>query len=497
MTQSIYWYDLETTGTDPAHDRAIQFSGIRTNYDLKPLGDPQNFLCRPGDDVMPGVEAMLVTGILMQDLMTRGDMECEFARKIVAAFSQAETCVAGYNNLRFDDEFIRHTLYRNFYDPYSREWRGGNSRWDVIDLFRSAYALRPDGLNWPMKDAGGESGPSFKLEDLTSANQVEHLDAHDALSDVRATISMARLLKARQPRLYDYMFTLRDKQVVLKQLYPLGKSAVVHVSSMYPAARGCAAIVLPLCGHPTNNNGIICFDLSATPDAMLSATADELVRLVFGKAGTLVSETGEPEERVALKVIHINKCPAIAPLATLGDSEATRLGLDHALCEETMRRLQQSSGLVEKIQTAFSSRTFADSDDPDEMLYSGGFFPDADRSVMDELSGASSDDLPGFAGRFRDERLDEMLFRYRARNYPGTLTPTELTQWNQYRQARWTRGGDTIARVLEEIATRKQALTHADHRDLQVLDDLEGYITTTIAAASTPGTDAPDRRRGQ
>ncbi|MDH5737660.1 MAG: exodeoxyribonuclease I, partial [Gammaproteobacteria bacterium] len=327
---SIFWYDYETTGVDPARDRVIQFAGVRTSLDLERLEAPVERLCQLGDEVVPHAEALLVSGIRMAELMQSGIPEPGFAQEIHAQFSRPQTCVSGYNSLRFDDEFTRYLFYRNFYDPYAREWQSGNSRWDVIDLFRTAYALRPDGFNWPLTD----NVPSFRLELLTSANHVNHGRAHDALSDVIATIDLSRLLKTAQPRLYDYYFSLRFKRNVLDQLYPLGKRAVVHVSGKYPASKGCCAIVLPLCVHPGNGNGIICYDLSQNPEPLLTLSAEEIARRTFTSSAAL----GDSELRIPLKVIHINRSPSVSPLATLDDSAAGRLGLDKSLCLEHMKR---------------------------------------------------------------------------------------------------------------------------------------------------------------
>ena len=334
MTETLYWYDLETTGIDSILDRPLQFAGVRTDLDLNEIQPPQNFLGRPGTDVLPQPEALLVTGISLVEIREKGISERAFTEKVLEQFNQSQSCVVGFNSLRFDDEFTRQMLYRNFHDPYAREWRNGNSRWDVIDLFRAAYALRPEGFNWPQKDNGS---PSFKLEDMAHANGLAHIDAHDALADVRATIELTKRLRAAQPKLYDFMFGLKGKKAVLQQLYPLGKKPIVHVSAMYPASRGCTALVMPICQHPSNNNAIICFDLSQAPESLISASADELERLVFRSNDQLE----ENDQRIALKTIHINRCPFVAPLATLNNERAELLGIDRALSQS--RAIQLTS----------------------------------------------------------------------------------------------------------------------------------------------------------
>ena len=465
MTETLYWYDLETTGIDSILDRPLQFAGVRTDLDLNEIKPPQNFLGRPGTDVLPQPEALLVTGISLVEIREKGISERAFTEKVLEQFNQPQSCVVGFNSLRFDDEFTRQMLYRNFHDPYAREWRNGNSRWDVIDLFRAAYALRPEGFNWPKKDNGS---PSFKLEDMARANGLAHIDAHDALADVRATIEITKRLRAAQPKLYDFMFRLRGKKAVLQQLYPLGKNPIVHVSSMYPASRGCTALVMPICQHPSNNNGIICFDLSQAPEALISASAAELARLVF----TPNDQLEENEQRIALKTIHINRCPFVAPLATLNDECAGRLGIDRSQSESRAIQLMGVAGLVEKIQEAYGRNHYADSEDPDFQLYQGGFFSDGDRNTMSELLAVPPEQLGSFEGRFQDDRLDEMLFRFRGRNHPELFNEAELIQWRAFCAEKWS-GGQAIDELELRVNKLEQGLEDAAKT---VLAELRDYL---------------------
>ena len=462
MADSIYWYDYETTGIDPARDRVLQFAGVRTDMDLNVISEPLDLFCKPGDDVLPSPDAILVTGIKMSEVLDKGLTETKFIEKILAEFTVSGTCVAGFNSLRFDDEFTRNTLYRNFLDPYAREWQGGNSRWDVIDLFRMAQALRPEGFVWPRNE---QDVPTFRLEKLTEVNGIGHESAHDAVSDVLATIDVTKKLKQAQPKLYDFLFELRNKKKVTSQLYPLGKQPILHISSMYPAAKNCIAVILPICVHPTNPNGVLCFDLSESPDTLLKAGPNELHRLMFSRKEDLA----EDETRIALKTIHINRCPAIAPISTAKGQE-TRLGLDLEKCMEHLRQLQTASGVVEKIQDAISQGSFEQHDDPDLMLYQGEFFSASDKQVMTELRDSAPVDLMRFSQSFQDNRLPEMLTRYRARNFPSELDKVEQESWNDYRRSVWQ--GDTARRrVLDRISALK-----SEGRGEAALDDLEQYV---------------------
>ncbi|MDA0787960.1 MAG: exodeoxyribonuclease I [Proteobacteria bacterium] len=470
MPPTIFWYDLETTGTDPINDRPVQFAGVRTDLELNQIEPAVSIFCAPGDDVIPSPEAIQVTGLSMLKLKDEGLCETDFCTSVLSHLMVPATCTAGFNSIRFDDEFTRQMCYRNLRDPYQREWRDGNSRWDIIDGVRMAAALRPDGVTWPL-DADGV--PVYRLEAIAEANGIRQGDAHEALSDVMATIDLARCLRRAQPRLYAYLFALRDKKQVLRGLYPLGKSPLVHVSSMYSSKRFCTTVVLPICTHPTNSNGIICYDLTVDPRTLLDASSDEIARLVFSRS----DELAEDDVRIPLKTIHVNRCPAIAPINTMDGACARRLDIDIDRCEANMRAIQTSAGMVSKIQAAFDARGFPQSDDPDRMLYQGGFFTDADREQMAAVHHCAPDQLATFTGKFADQRLDEMLFRFRARNYPGSLSADEQARWNEFRRHRWVGGELTAAK------SRLDELLSSDP-DQPALIDLKAYLETVTAGVA-------------
>ncbi|MGH8465308.1 MAG: exodeoxyribonuclease I, partial [Pseudomonas sp.] len=302
MANSIYWHDYETFGANPRRDRAAQFAGVRTDEELNIIGEPLVIYCRPAPDMLPHPQSCLITGITPGQALAKGVPEAEFIRRIHDEFSQPQTCVAGYNNLRFDDELTRQLLYRNFYDPYEREYRSGNSRWDIIDMMRLCAALRPEGIIWPRKDDGSIS---FRLEELCRANGIIHESAHDALSDVLATIALAKLVRERQPRLYDYVFRLRARSAVEERLDIIKRTPVLHISSMYPASQGCMALTAPLTRHPVDRNGFLVYDLRQNPEEWMSLSVDDIRRRLF----TRREELGEDEPRISLKVLHSNRCP--------------------------------------------------------------------------------------------------------------------------------------------------------------------------------------------
>ena len=366
MTTTFYWHDYETFGADPARDRPSQFAGIRTDQDFNSIDEPLTIYCQPAGDMLPHPDACLITGITPQQAREKGVPEAQFIARIHQELAQPGTCAVGYNSIRFDDEVTRYTLYRNFYDPYGREWQNGNSRWDIIDLVRVCCALRPEGIEWPLHDDGT---PSFKLEHLSVANGIAHEAAHDALSDVHATIGLAKLIRDKQPKLFDYVFKLRNKREVAKLINVVEQKPLLHTSAMFPASRYCTTLVMPLCVHPSNSNGVIAYDLTVDPMSLLELDSEAILERLY----TPTAELPEGVERIALKTIHLNRSPVVATTALLNDDVAQRLQLDLPQARQHYQQLKAASGLVEKLREVFSHNAFAPHTDPDVMLYSGGF----------------------------------------------------------------------------------------------------------------------------
>lgn len=471
VTPSIYWYDYETFGIDPRRDRPVQFAGLRTDHELNVIGDPLSIYCRPAEDFLPHPDACLITGITPQKALAEGLPEAEFIARIHEEFARPNTCVAGYNNIRFDDEVTRFTLYRNFFDPYAREWQNGNSRWDLLDVVRLTHALRPEGIAWPNHPDGK---PSFRLEDLTRANGIRHEAAHDALSDVRATIAVARLIRQRQPRLYDYVFQHRGKHQVGQLLDVRAMAPVLHVSSMYSAELGCIALVAPLAMHPNNKNEVIAYDLRYDPEPFFNLSIDELRLRLFAR----IDELPSGEMRLPVKTIHINKAPVVVPANTLTADAARKWQINPQLAEENLAKIRARSDFLERLVAAFAQRNFEPIQDPDLMLYSGGFFSEADRMRMEHVRRTSPEQLGALDLPFEDRRLPEMLFRYRARNFPETLSSDEHARWEEYRRSRLIEsdaGGSITAAAFDLRIKELRQSDDLSPEKIHILDELENY----------------------
>ncbi len=471
MPTTLYWHDYETFGLDPKRDRPAQFAGLRTDEALNVVGEPLVIYCQPARDTLPHPEACLLTGITPQLASERGVPEPEFIARVHDELAQPGTCGVGYNTLRFDDEVTRHALYRNFYDPYAREWQHGNSRWDLFGLVQMAYALRPEGMAWPRHDDGR---PSFRLRDLAAANGIGHESAHDALSDVRATIDLARLIRERQPRLYDWLYQLRNKKKAIGQLDLDGHQPVLHTSRVYAPERGCTTLVMPLVAEAGNRNGVLVYDLRQDPAPFLDLDIEGLRGLLFVRNEDLP----EGRDRLPVKSVKINKCPALAPEGLLDESVAERIAIDRDACARHWEVIRTNEDFMQRVVVAYSGRQFDPAEDVEAALYDG-FIRDADRPLLVKVRDASPQELAQTRFDFDDERLPELLFRYRARNWPETLSGGEKRRWGDFCRSRLQgENGEsmTLGEYFECIA-RLRIENGGDPEAQRILDDMEGWAT--------------------
>lgn len=432
MADTFLFHDYETFGADPARDGIAQFAALRTDVDLNPVGDPVSIFCKPVIDRLPHPEASLITGLTPQDTLANGLIEADFAGRVHEIMAEAGTCSLGYNSIRFDDAFTRHLLWRNFHDPYAREWKNGNSRFDLIDLSRLCYALRPAGIQWPQRDDGK---PSFRLEHLAKANTLEQERAHDALSDVHATVGLARLIRNAQPRLWSYALTLRDKRHNRGLLDWVAGATLLHTSEKYGAERGCTTLVLPIAPAPDSDQGVIVIDLMADPAILIDCDAEELRDRLF----TPRADLPEGVERPAIKTVYANRCPMLAPVSVLDGVDLDRIGLDPDRCARHREQLRAVPELREKLVAVVAREaTRSDPVDAELSLYTGGFASNAERARLDRTRSTPAAQLGSTDFGFEQPRHDELLFRQRARNWQATLSDVERDRWRDFVGARLT-----------------------------------------------------------
>lgn len=423
MDKNFFFYDLETSGLNPREDRIMQFAGQRTDLDLNPIGEPVNILVKMTDEVLPSPSAIMVTKITPQITLRDGIKEAEFCKYVSEEIFTPGTIVVGYNTVRFDDEFMRATFWRNFYEPYEWEWKDERSRWDILDVVRMTRALRPEGINWPVREDGK---PTNRLELITKLNGVSHEHAHDALSDVFATIAVAKLIKEKQPRLFEFLLKMRNKNEVKKIVNLENKKPFVYTSGKYASEFNKTTVAFPLTSG--RNGNVLVFDLRYNVEEILKSFYPVVKELGF------------------------NKCPAVAPIKVLDEGDGWgEIGLSREEVERNLEVLLKHPEFAEKMRSqAEEGIEFPKAIEPEAALYEG-FLDDADRVKVMAVRNAEVEELADFHPDFHDERLPELLLHYKGRNFPKTLSEEESQKWQSYRKARLERITPKFLTELEQL----------------------------------------------
>jgi exodeoxyribonuclease-1 len=424
--KSFFFYDLETSGLNARTQRVMQFAGQRTDMDLNPVGEPLNVLVKLSDEILPEPYAVFVTGITPQQTLADGMTEAEFAKFLYDEVFTPDTITLGFNSIRFDDEFIRHTFWRNFHDPYEWGWSEGRSRWDLLDVIRMTRALRPDGIKWPV-DAEGKA--TNRLELISKLNGLNHTKAHDALSDVEALIDVAKLVRSKQPKLFDYLLEMRDKKKVAELVNLENPQPFVYSSGRYDAAYEKTSVAFPIAPGP-NPGSVLVYDLRYDPTPFATATPKALSEVMFASR----EQRQEANYlKLPVKTLTYNKSPAVAPLGVLDEATKKRLDISIETIQANLKKLSAISDFGARVREAFEMREpFEPSNDVDQQLYDG-FVSDRDKGKMAAVRAADADELADFHPNFTDDRLNELLLRYKARQFPMSLSEDERKTWEEYR----------------------------------------------------------------
>lgn len=451
-TPTFFFYDLETSGFQPRTARIMQFAGQRTSLDLKPLGEPHNHLLSLTNDVLPDVGAIMVTGITPQFTVAEGMTEAQFLDIFYKEIATPGTIFVGYNSVRFDDEFLRFLNYRNFHDPYEWHWSEDRSRWDLLDVVRMTRALRPDGIEWPVNSEGNMTN---RLEDVAKVNGVTHEKAHDALSDVEATISIARLIRDKQPKLFDHLLGYRDKRAVSDLV--MKSQPFAYTSGKYPSSHLHTTAAALLGEHP-KKQGVFVYDLRIDPTTVIDLPVSEIIT----RWKHYCDERPCPHPRFPVKTMQFNRCPAVAPLGVLDEASRTRIALSLEDIERHYTTLKKSgAALYEKVvqatkeMDATQADMFGSSTDADGALYDN-FLPAGDKRTCASFRAAKPTELPEFVNKFDDPRLRELSVRYIARNYPKAMTDELRTKWETFRTKKLMDGGEksVAARYFADLTKR-------------------------------------------
>jgi len=462
MAASFFFYDLETSGISSQRARIMQFAGQRTSLELQPIGEPVNILIQLTKDVLPDPDAILITGITPQSVIADGITEAEFLKIFTNEIATPDTIMLGYNTVRFDDEFMRCLHYRNFYDPYEWQWQDGRSKWDLLDVVRMTRALRPDGIKWPVDIKGN---PTNRLELITALNGLQHEHAHDALSDVDATIEVARLIRNKHTKLFDYLLSMRDKRKVADLVE--SDQPFIYTSGKYPGEFEKTTVAHMVCSHP-QRAGAFVYDLRHDPTPYTTMPAEQLAEVWRWK-----KDAAEP--RLPVKTLQYNRCPAVAPLGVLDKASSERLTIDQDLIKQHLATLKTMPDFDVRLRKAWEilegsreqTSLVNTEQDVDESMYQG-FFDTQDKQAMRVVRAADPEELGNLGLEFKDSRLTALLPLYKARNYPQTLTNEERTEWEAFCQRKLLVGGQHSRMAqffarLQDIAARDNLTSHQQY----------------------------------
>ena len=477
--KTFFFYDLETSGFSPQNDRIMQFAGQRTDENLNRIGEPVNILIRLNDDVLPSPSALMVTKISPQKTVEEGYTEAEFAKMLVEEYFTPDTVIVGYNNVRFDDVHIQHLLWRNFYPPYDWQWKDGRSRWDLLDVVRMIRALRPEGINWPfvINEGTGEKFAANKLELLTKENGILHENAHDAMSDVDGLIDVARLLKEKQPQIFDYLFRIRSKNEVQKLVNLDNPKPFVYTSGRFKVEFEKTTVAFPIA--PAKNQNVIVWDLRFSPEKFIDWSEDQILENITADFETRSSDDFEP---IAAKILQYNKCPAVAPMGVLTEENRQRLKIDLAEIQKNLDVLRKNPHFAENLRSAFERRSevfqdksSAEKPAPEARLFEG-FVSKSDDIKIEAVRNSTDRELADFHPDFADERLTDLLLHYKARNFLKSLSSQEKELWEEYRVENLQKMMPNFMKEFQEIANNQNLNSQEEY----ILEEIKLWLENIL-----------------
>lgn len=515
--KTSFYHDYETSGADTKRDRPVQFAGIRVDESLNTVDVFDSIYCKLPDDVLPHPMAFVVTQMMIDEVQELGMPEFEFAHQVLNQLGRSNTTSLGYNTIAFDDEMTRNLFHRNLINPYEREWKNGNSRWDLINVVRMAAAIfsgkiYEDGsniFNVPLNDDGKKS---FRLEDLSVANGIEHENAHDALSDVYATIGMAKIINDKEPEFFSLLESRKSKNLVSEDFINSKPEPILLCSSFFGGERSYVSFVIPLCVSSKNKNEVYCVKLESKQDIanLIDFTVEDITKLIFEKSDVL-KENGLT--RPALTTVRINACPVylttndiknIYPDTESREAFYKSINVNTEDLAEAYRLYRSNIDiLVEKARGVFDSQNFESNpdEDVDLTIYSGGF-PSNEETMLknsfnNDLKIAKNDeDRLNVFNRYLEKssgKIKEQIFRVAFRSYPDVavnLGEKAVKKWHNHCYERINGESDAVGLnyesflvAVEEIRANEK---YSDPLFEEILSKLEVYAKALSEKYSEP-----------
>jgi exodeoxyribonuclease-1 len=464
MQQTYLFYDLETTGRSKCFDQILQFAAIRTDLNLNEL-ERHQIQVKLNCDVIPDPEAILIHHIPVTDML-QGVAEIEAMTQIHALLNTPGTLSGGYNTLKFDDEFLRFSFHRNLLPPYTHQWANQCGRFDLYPLAQLYYLYHHECLNWPTT---AEGKITLKLERLSQANQLATGAAHQAITDVEATVALARIF-FKNKEMWRYVMDFFDKAAELKrrakipdfletaqEKYPIALLVGAAGSSdffQYPA--------LSLGQHLHYKNQTLWLRLDKKE--LATSTLDTFTQT------TWVSHQ-KPGETFLLPFTGRFK-KHLSPERTL-------------ITEQNLQWLSDNAPLLSEIQMHYRDYKYPEIPNLDVQadLYTAGFLSREEERLCAQFHVVPPEKKALIAEQFPTARLQEITTRILGRHYPQHLSPTLREKWQGYLSQLPTnpstdwRGEQRLTKNMaqQKMVELKKANTE-NALNLQLLTALEQYL---------------------
>ena len=383
------FYDLETTGKNKDWSQIIQFGAVCVDEQFKEL-DRFERRCRLKSGLVPEPEALIVNNTSISNLentnFSHYDLIKDIKRKIE---NWSPAIFFGYNSINFDEEIIRKTFFKTLFNAYATQL-DGNKRGDILNVIRSFYNYDNTNLKTIINSKGNSS---FKLEDLTKENQIDH-NAHDAMGDVLATIDLAKIVEKNDNDLWKQILLTCSKKDV-DNFIKLNENFSLNEFSF---GKMKTSLVTSICNHP-NYNYPQCYDLSIDPEPILTLNFQDLKKRLKDKPKFL-------------KTLGHNKHPSIFDNNYF--FKINNINLDEKkLFEKRSDQVKSNKEFIERIKLILDEE-FHDKESlkpqndisAEESLYLGGFPSNKDKNLMEEFHLSSWQDKYIISKRFEDKRYE-------------------------------------------------------------------------------------------
>jgi len=477
MQKTYLFYDLETTGRSKCFDQVLQFAAIRTDLELNEL-ERHSIHIKLNPDVIPDPEAILIHRIPIA-AMLQGEAEINAISQIHALLNTPGTLSGGYNTLGFDDEFLRFLFHRNLLPPYTHQWANGCGRFDLYPLTQLYHLYHPECMQWPTNPEGKIS---LKLELLSKANQLAEGPAHQAMTDVEATLALARIF-LKNKEMWIYSMDFFNKEVEQKRREKItatlettyGKYQLALLVGKAGSSDFFQYPVLALGSHQHYKNQTLWLRLDK-PE-LATTTSDLLAETTWvarQKAGEtfLLPFSGRFKQHIT------------AERSIITEKNLTWLG--------------QNGPLLQEIQQYYQHYKYPEilNLDVDADLYVKGFLTREEEQLCIQFHTAPEQKKAAVAERFQNPRLQEIAARIMGRYYPQYLTSGLAKKFAAYMQRVTSPQEETALidwrgekRLTAELALQNMAtlreIPHLGETALQLLDDLEQYIVQQFMKTTT------------